>query len=884
MSEAAPVWAGVAALDDATADAAELARAAEAGGGTPATPATIAALARFPDTGAAASWLRRAVTADPGTLAGAIAAGPDAETAESALAELLASARAGEIALAADLHVPDELAGWPQGTQSGRGHHRRAPDDGAADAGAAAADGGAKPEEATNAGARGGLRPGMVLSNTYEIEEWIAQGGMGAIYRATHLDLGTRHAIKAILPEYSRDEQSTELFRREAGILRAIRHDAVVGSDGTIRDADGNLYMVMEYAQGPALNSVIREGTLTWAQAETLAARIGAGLDAAHDKGIRHSDISPDNIVLVNGRVDEAKIIDFGVARNYVANTSNVLQGQFAGKLTYAAPEEYDDGVPDFTKPVDSRADIYSMGLVLAAALGHPLHHVPAPERCRDLPFPEPWASRLQAMLRVHPDARPNRFSEILDTSGSPPHPAPAAQPRRWGALAATAAALVVVAAAGAGTWMLRDRVPVQRLYAWMPFEIGAGPRPVAPALELNPAVEPRPQRPELDLAQSGAGGRAPETDPVSRTEGAGAGGTGGTTRDGDTESAGTADATTGERPKSPPDVGELQARREQSTSVRVEDDGGGNAARSPAGDDPTGGDVAAASQAGGQPDRGAAASGRRDAETTGGDTDQPSSTGDETETARAAGEATGSEGKAASSGADNARAQDPGPQIASVSAVRRDVSEAVGTIDCGAVQPQLTRGEAGYTVTLTGVAPRPGVRDRVRRRVAGLDAVRGVQSQLAVHPPPLCRISAVLAGVSEGPSVRLNHPSGVYRDGERLEAEITAGGPGTRHVYVNLLTDQGKLVHMLPNRRIPDNTFQPGETVTLGAPGGRPDYIKYRASPPFGDNLLVAVSSPEPLFEQPPAAVQAYARALKTRLDAVDGARAAIETLETRR
>ena len=446
------VWAGLADVADAEA-ADRLAASVESAGGVAVASARLPVLAAFARTEAATDWLEPVLSAEPGLRGGLVPGveGDDPDTAESTLLALLETAAPGRMALAPGLSAPNSAAAATAlaGAAGGAAPTRLTRP------GPAAADPAPRPEP-TDPGAD--LRPGHLLSHTYEIETLIARGGMGSVYLARHVDLGSQHAIKVISPEHARDEHVAGLFRREAESLRSIRHEAVIGHEGVIRDEHGRLYLVMEYADGPSLADVLRdEGRLAPEDVETLARRVGAGLEAAHAKGIIHRDISPDNIVLVGGDVSRALIIDFGIARNLETGRRTLIGSQFAGKYGYASPEQL--GL--FGGNVDRRSDLYSLGLVLAAALGRPIDLGRSPAeaaRNREHPvdvsdFPPPWDRRLARLLAPDPADRPTRYAEVLAEAA--PHPG--SPPRRRGGAGRAVAALVLLAVIGGGLWTMRD-------------------------------------------------------------------------------------------------------------------------------------------------------------------------------------------------------------------------------------------------------------------------------------------------------------------------------------------------------------------------------------------------------------------------------------------
>ncbi|HLY55805.1 MAG TPA: protein kinase [Stellaceae bacterium] len=262
--------------------------------------------------------------------------------------------------------------------------------------------------------ARGGgpLGPGQLLGNTYEIEALLARGGMGEVYRARHVELGSIHAIKVILPELAEDTHIITLFTEEARKLRRLRSDAIVAYEGLFRDEEGVRYLVMEFVDGPSLAHVLKTRKLDVDDVRALRDRCASGLAAAHDKGVFHRDISPDNIILVGEKVDQAKIIDFGIAKSSDPGDKTVVGNDFAGKYSYVAPEQ----LGMYGGKVDGRADMYSLGLVLVAAargrsidMGNsPASVIQARQAVPDLSsIPEALRAEIAPLLEPDPDKRP---------------------------------------------------------------------------------------------------------------------------------------------------------------------------------------------------------------------------------------------------------------------------------------------------------------------------------------------------------------------------------------------------------------------------------------------------------------------------------------------
>lgn len=326
------------------------------------------------------------------------------------------------------------------------------------------------------------LSPGETVLFTYRIVRLISRGGMGEIYEAEHIDQRTRHAIKIILPELMGDEAIVALFLREADSLRKIRHAAIVSYDGLFRDESRRLHLVMEYVDGPSLSERLRDGPLTPEEVVALRDRLASGLAEAHEIGICHRDLSPDNILLEHGRLGGAKLIDFGIAKLSDPDAQTVVGSAFAGKFSWASPEQ----VGLFGAQVDSRSDIYSLGLVLAAAArGRPLDMgrsmMAVVNARRTVPqldgVPPSLAPRIARMLEPDPLDRPQSMRALI-TAASGAEPALSAGTPRRRAFAIAALLCLVLVAAGGGLW-----------WQWRPI---AAPPP-SPSQQQPPVATSRP-------------------------------------------------------------------------------------------------------------------------------------------------------------------------------------------------------------------------------------------------------------------------------------------------------------------------------------------------------------------------------------------------------
>src|SRR3546814_14709792 len=138
---------------------------------------------------------------------------------------------------------------------------------------------------------------------------------MGEVYKNRHTEIGTEHAIKIVRPDLATNEKIMELFRREASVLRTVRDDAIVGYDGVLRDEEGRVYLVMEFVDGPSLTSFVEDRVLTLEEVRRLRDRLARGLAAAHDKGVIHRDMSPDNVNLGPDELQPPKTNNLGTAK-----------------------------------------------------------------------------------------------------------------------------------------------------------------------------------------------------------------------------------------------------------------------------------------------------------------------------------------------------------------------------------------------------------------------------------------------------------------------------------------------------------------------------------------------------------------------------------------
>ncbi len=198
------------------------------------------------------------------------------------------------------------------------------------------------------------IKPGMYISDRYEIIDKVGSGGMADVYKAKCHRLNRYVAIKILKPEYSSDKNFVTKFRGEAQSAAGLSHPNIVNVYD-VGDDDGLYYIVMELVEGITLKKFIeRKGRLEIKEAVGIAIQIAQGMEAAHDNHIIHRDIKPQNIII--SREGKVKVTDFGIAK---AATSNTVTQNAIGSVHYLSPEQARGGYSD------EKSDIYSLGVTL---------------------------------------------------------------------------------------------------------------------------------------------------------------------------------------------------------------------------------------------------------------------------------------------------------------------------------------------------------------------------------------------------------------------------------------------------------------------------------------------------------------------------------------
>jgi serine/threonine protein kinase len=264
------------------------------------------------------------------------------------------------------------------------------------------------------------LTTGDVLFGAYEITGKLGEGGMGAVFSARHISLGSLRAIKVMNATLSLNLDAVERFHREAKALLDVHHPAVVRCHDLLRDESGSIFLVMELIEGIPLSDRMKQSPLNEEELRQLALRLGAGLAAAHAQGVIHRDIAPDNVVLPEGRADRAKLVDFGIAKVLRVGEETMTAG-FKGKLAFASPEQ----LGFYDSEIGPASDFFSLGLLLCgAALGKRIDMgksfataVEARRKPLSIPSEVPRSVRpgIEKLLTLDPSIRPKSVDGLFD-------------------------------------------------------------------------------------------------------------------------------------------------------------------------------------------------------------------------------------------------------------------------------------------------------------------------------------------------------------------------------------------------------------------------------------------------------------------------------------
>ncbi len=370
---------------------------------------------------------------------------------------------------------------------------------------------------------------GRVVDGRYRVTRCLGAGGMGSVYEAEHLEMERKVALKILHAQLAKDPGVVRRFRNEARASATLGHPGIAQAFDFGRTDDGAPFIAMELLRGPDLGEVIEdEGPMPFERAVAITDQIADALGAAHDAGIVHRDVKPENVLLLAG--DVVKVLDFGISKLTDGQSSVATRtGTFLGSPSYMSPEQVKDA-----SRADARTDIYALGAVLYAMLsGRPMfshsslpmlivaitNDPPPPLESLRADTPASLVALIERMTDKDAAARPQTMAAVreelaalgpLDGSAPtrpPPRPEPVTDAAPVDELPVSRPPIVAIAAV-AGAIVLAVGA-----YAWRPWEASdPDPAPaVTPPAIAQPTIaqppgedEPAPEPPSGTAADEG--------------------------------------------------------------------------------------------------------------------------------------------------------------------------------------------------------------------------------------------------------------------------------------------------------------------------------------------------------------------------------------------